>query len=146
MTVTPAGQATVTAGRRPATVTPASRVTATAGARPATVTPAGRVTATAGGRPPRTAVPVTATAAGRTATAGTAALSCAMNTTIAPRGGYINLTGAGFGNQVRITIGGRNAVISSRRGTQLRVQIPRNSSGGNVVLSSGQRSSMLNVR
>ena len=95
VTATPSGRVTATAGSRPANVTPAGG-TATAGARPVTVTPAGQATATVGGRAPVAAVPVTATAAGRTANAGMATLRCAMNTTIAPRGGYLTLTGSGF--------------------------------------------------
>jgi hypothetical protein len=75
-------------------------------------------------------------------------LRCSMNINRAPRGGLITLSGNGFGAQTSVKIGGRLAVITNRQGSQLRVEVPRNSNGGAVVVESNNRSAscgMLNI-
>jgi hypothetical protein len=68
----------------------------------------------------------------------TSNLRCSINTPRAPAGGYITINGNGFGNDTTVSIGGNLAAIQSRRGSQLRVEVPAGS-GGTVQVTANRR-------
>jgi hypothetical protein len=90
----------------------------------------------------RAGSPGTATVAagGSTQNAGgTVALTCRTNTGRAPRGGYITVSGTGFGQGTTVMIGGNIASVSTAENGRLRAQVPRDSSGGQVSVQDGNR-------
>lgn len=64
------------------------------------------------------------------------ALTCSVNTSRAPLGGMITISGSGFGPGTVVQIGGRTAVIENQEGGRLRVRVP---TGGAVTVSDGGR-------
>jgi hypothetical protein len=75
----------------------------------------------------------------RQGTAGTVALTCRANTERAPRGGYITISGTGFGTGATVMIGGNIAAVSRARSGRVRAQVPRDSNGGAVTIRDGNR-------
>jgi hypothetical protein len=70
---------------------------------------------------------------------GTVALTCRTNTERAPRGGYITVSGTGFGQGATVTIGGNMAAVSATQNGRLRAEVPRDSNGGQVSVRDGNR-------
>jgi hypothetical protein len=66
-------------------------------------------------------------------------LTCSVGTSAAPRSGYITVNGQGFSNDATVMIGGVYAPVVARQPSALRAQVPANSSGGQVSVSSGGR-------
>ncbi len=121
-TPTDATRGPSTAVRTPTTPTNRPTTTVTGGVRAGSP---GTVTVNAGGT--------------RQGSTGTVALTCRANTERAPRGGYITLSGTGFGRGATVMIGGNIAAVSQARDGQVRAQVPRNSSGGAVTIRDGNR-------
>jgi hypothetical protein len=70
--------------------------------------------------------------------AATAALSCTLVTTEAPRGGRLEVEGAGFGQAPLVRIAGRVTRMIERTETKIAVQIPPDSDGGAVTVHAGK--------
>jgi hypothetical protein len=148
-TVAPAG---TTGTTEPATAggatTTGATVTATTGSATATATPttptAPATGATTTTTPATPATPATASGSGVAATnttvTGRGNLRCSINTARAPQGGFITVRGNGFGSQTVVRIGAHTAAIVNRRGSELRVQVPRNTAGGMVSVTTNNRS------
>jgi hypothetical protein len=66
-------------------------------------------------------------------------LTCSVGTAGAPRNGYITVNGQGFTNDATVMIGGVYAPVVARQAGSLRAQVPGNSGGGQVSVSSGGR-------
>lgn len=149
---TPARPATPAVHAQPAiAATPARPATPAGRAQPAiAATPARPATSSGRAQPTISATPAiaatpavgSASAHGRGATnAPQAQLQCQLNTSRAPAGGLITLTGNDFGSSPLVRIGGAVAPIVNRSRNQLRVQVPAQSAGGAVTLSAGGQES-----
>jgi hypothetical protein len=69
----------------------------------------------------------------------TPALSCTLLTLEAPRGGRLEVQGQGFGPVPLVRIGGKVTRMIERTETRIAVQIPADSNGGPVSVTSGPR-------
>jgi hypothetical protein len=69
-----------------------------------------------------------------------ASLTCSVPGGILPRGAQLIVQGSGFGPDVRVEIGGQFAAVMRSTATQATVQIPNDSSGGIVSVTSQGRS------
>jgi hypothetical protein len=66
------------------------------------------------------------------------AITCTLLTTEAPRGGRLEVEGAGFGQAPLVRIAGRVTRMIERTETKIAVQIPANSDGGAVTVHAGK--------
>jgi hypothetical protein len=66
------------------------------------------------------------------------AITCTLLTTEAPRGGRLEVEGAGFGQAPLVRIGGRVTRMIERTETKIAVQIPADSDGGAVTVHAGK--------
>jgi len=66
-----------------------------------------------------------------------AQLQCTVPGGVVPRGAQLMVQGNGFGADTRVQIGGQFAPIIRSQSTQAVVQVPNDSSGGIVAVTSG---------
>jgi hypothetical protein len=76
-------------------------------------------------------------AAGNPTAPTTAALTCRAEDSVRPRGAILVVHGTGFSPSTTVQIGGHNAAVRVVQPTVLQVEVPRDTSGGRVVVSSG---------
>jgi hypothetical protein len=66
------------------------------------------------------------------------AMSCVLRTPEGPRGGRLEVEGRGFGQAPLVRIAGKVTRMLERTETKISVQIPADSDGGPVTVSSGK--------
>jgi hypothetical protein len=87
---------------------------------------------------PAVAAPPTKPPAGRHPKVTAPAMSCTLLTPEGPRGGRLEIEGHGVGQSPLVRIAGKVTRMLERTETKISVQIPADSNGGLVTLTSGK--------
>lgn len=74
-----------------------------------------------------------------TTTPGTVPLSCSLPIARVPRNGYVTIRGQGWGASPTVHVGGRLVTVVQSTRDQIRIQSPGSWTGGNVVVTDGNR-------